>query len=227
MLIMQSTNQHKNLSSINSESKLSNDFARKIAEEKYKYGFTTDIHTDIIERGLNETTIRLISKKKQEPDWLLDFRLKAYHYCVDKYGKIFAGTHRPEDNLNCYDGNYAMHCGGGNTGCIGLSVCGMAGFTSDKKQTKYPLTQKQIETMNYMLIAEKSVFTHYEFDQRRAKQKREGKIDITYLHYLPHLSTDSVGKYLRQKISWYRDKIKANKYKFIKKGDYYEFILVA
>ena len=77
---MQSTNQHKNLSSINSESKLSNDFARKIAEEKYKYGFTTDIHTDIIERGLNETTIRLISKKKQEPDWLLDFRLKAYHY---------------------------------------------------------------------------------------------------------------------------------------------------
>ncbi len=80
MLIMQFTNQHKNLSSINSESKLSNDFARKIAEEKYKYGFTTDIHTDIIERGLNETTIRLISKKKQEPNWLLDFRLKAYHY---------------------------------------------------------------------------------------------------------------------------------------------------
>lgn len=77
---MQFTNQHKNLSSINSESKLSNDFARKIAEEKYKYGFTTDIHTDIIERGLNETTIRLISKKKQEPNWLLDFRLKAYHY---------------------------------------------------------------------------------------------------------------------------------------------------
>lgn len=166
-----------------------------------------------------------------------DTDLKAYHYCVDKYGKIFAGTHKPEDNLNCYDGNYAMHCGGGNTGCIGLSVCGMAGFTSDKKQTKYPLTQKQIEalccltaylTVKYgILISEKSVFTHYEFDQRRAKQKREGKIDITYLHYLPHLSADSIGKYLRQKISWYRDKIKANKYKFIKKGDYYEFILVA
>ena len=154
-----------------------------------------------------------------------DTDLKAYHYCVDKNGKIFAGTHRPEDNLNCYDGNYAMHCGGGNTGCIGLSVCGMAGFTSDKKQTKYPLTQKQIEalccltaylTVKYgILISEKSVFTHYEFDQRRAKQKREGKIDITYLHYLPHLSADSVGKYLRQKISWYRDKIKANKYKFL------------
>ena len=62
--------------------------------------------------------------------------LAAYHYCVDKYGRIYAGKHKPEDNLNCYDGNYAMHCGGGNTGCVGLSVCGMAGFTSDKKQTK-------------------------------------------------------------------------------------------
>ena len=166
-----------------------------------------------------------------------DTDLKAYHYCVDKYGKIFAGTHKPEDNLNCYDGSYAMHCGGGNTGCIGLSVCGMADFTSDKKQTKYPLTQKQVESLcclaGYLsvkygiLITEKSVFTHYEFDQRRAKNKREGKIDITYLHYLPHLSPNSVGEYLRQKISWYRTKIKANKYKFIKKGDYYEFILVA
>ena len=47
-----------------------------------------------------------------------DTDLKAYHYCVDKYGKIFAGTHKPEDNLNCYDSNYAMHFGGGNTGCI-------------------------------------------------------------------------------------------------------------
>lgn len=163
--------------------------------------------------------------------------LAAYHYCVDKYGRIYAGKHKPEDNLNCYDGNYAMHCGGGNTGCIGLSVCGMAGFTTDKKQTKYPLTQKQVESLSCLagylsvkygiLITEKSVFTHYEFDQRRAKTKREGKIDITYLHYLPHLSPNSVGEYLRQKISWYRTKIKANKYKFIKKGDYYEFILVA
>ena len=57
--------------------------------------------------------------------------LTAYHYCVDKIGRIYPGKHKPEDNLNCYDGNYAMHCGGGNTGCIGLSACAMAGFTSD------------------------------------------------------------------------------------------------
>lgn len=163
--------------------------------------------------------------------------LTAYHYCIDKFGRIYSGTHKPEDNLNCYDGNYAKHCGGGNTGCIGLALCGMAGFTTDKKQTKYPLTQKQVEafcclaaylSVKYgILITDKSVFTHYEFDQKRPKNKREGKIDITYIHYLPNLSPNSIGIYLRQKISWYRYKIKANKYKFIKKGDSYEFIVVA
>jgi len=46
----------------------------------YKYGFVTDIDTDIIPVGLNEDVIRLISRKKGEPDWMLDFRLKAYRY---------------------------------------------------------------------------------------------------------------------------------------------------
>ena len=53
---------------------------RQFTEEKYKYGFTTDVATDIIERGLNEDVVRLISVKKGEPDWLLDFRLKAYRH---------------------------------------------------------------------------------------------------------------------------------------------------
>lgn len=49
-----------------------------ITASEYKYGFTTDIDTDIIERGLNEDVVRLISSKKNEPEWLLDFRLKAF-----------------------------------------------------------------------------------------------------------------------------------------------------
>ena len=57
-----------------------NDLVRRITEEKYKYGFTTDVHTDIIERGLSEDIIRLISGKKSEPQWLLDFRLRAYRH---------------------------------------------------------------------------------------------------------------------------------------------------
>ena len=60
--------------------KTSNEFVRKLAEEKYKYGFTTDVHTDIIPTGLNEDIVRLISAKKEEPEWLLEFRLKAYRH---------------------------------------------------------------------------------------------------------------------------------------------------
>lgn len=46
----------------------------------YKYGFTTDVPTDVVRKGLNENIIRLISQKKEEPEWLLDFRLKAYRH---------------------------------------------------------------------------------------------------------------------------------------------------
>ena len=53
---------------------------RNITEKKYEYGFTTHVDTEIIEKGLNEDVVRLISKKKEEPDWLLSFRLKAFRY---------------------------------------------------------------------------------------------------------------------------------------------------
>ena len=53
---------------------------RQATESEYKYGFTSDIDTDILAPGLNEDVIRYISKKKGEPEWLLDFRLNAYRY---------------------------------------------------------------------------------------------------------------------------------------------------
>ena len=49
-----------------------------ITSGEYKYGFTTDVQTDIIGKGLSEDVIRTISAKKGEPEWLLEFRLKAY-----------------------------------------------------------------------------------------------------------------------------------------------------
>ncbi|MDE6240491.1 MAG: Fe-S cluster assembly protein SufB [Muribaculaceae bacterium] len=58
----------------------SDDVIRDVTGSEYKYGFVSDIDSDIIERGLNEDVVRLISKKKGEPDWLLDFRLKAFRY---------------------------------------------------------------------------------------------------------------------------------------------------
>jgi Fe-S cluster assembly protein SufB len=55
-----------------------NKLLRDAAESDYKYGFTTDIDTETIAKGLNEDVIRLISSKKEEPEWLLEFRLKAF-----------------------------------------------------------------------------------------------------------------------------------------------------
>ena len=57
-----------------------NNEVQDIIAKDYEYGFTTDVHTEIIERGLTEDVVRLISEKKGEPEWLLDFRLKAYRH---------------------------------------------------------------------------------------------------------------------------------------------------
>ncbi|MBN9351324.1 MAG: Fe-S cluster assembly protein SufB [Chitinophagaceae bacterium] len=50
------------------------------ANREYKYGFTTNIETDTVQKGLSDEIIRLISAKKNEPEWLLEFRLKAFHH---------------------------------------------------------------------------------------------------------------------------------------------------
>ena len=57
-----------------------NQLVRSITEKKYEYGFTTEVDTEIIPKGLNEDIIRLISQKKEEPDWMLQFRLRAFRY---------------------------------------------------------------------------------------------------------------------------------------------------
>jgi len=56
----------------------SNDQIREIADREYAYGFVTDIERDTVPPGLDEGVIRLISSKKKEPQWLLDWRLRAY-----------------------------------------------------------------------------------------------------------------------------------------------------
>jgi Fe-S cluster assembly protein SufB len=60
--------------------KKNNNIFKKIADKAYEYGFFSNVNTDIIERGLNEDVIRLISSKKNEPQWMLEFRLQAYRY---------------------------------------------------------------------------------------------------------------------------------------------------
>jgi Fe-S cluster assembly protein SufB len=59
---------------------MSEELLDQVTQADYKYGFTTDIETDIIPIGLSEEVVRLISKKKNEPEWMLEFRLKAYRH---------------------------------------------------------------------------------------------------------------------------------------------------
>ena len=58
----------------------SNDILNEVTTGDYKYGFVTDIDTEVIHRGLDEETVRIISAKKNEPEWLLEFRLKAFRH---------------------------------------------------------------------------------------------------------------------------------------------------
>ncbi|TKC65586.1 Fe-S cluster assembly protein SufB [Pedobacter hiemivivus] len=84
----------------------------------YKYGFVTDIDTDTIAKGLNEDVIRLISHKKNEPEWMLEWRLKAYAYwltmvepewanikypTIDYQDIIYYAAPKPKKQLNSLD----------------------------------------------------------------------------------------------------------------------------
>lgn len=71
-------NDNPSLNSAAGEGK--NAFVRSVADKKYEYGFTTEISTEVIPTGLNEDVVRSISVRKGEPEWLLDFRLKALRY---------------------------------------------------------------------------------------------------------------------------------------------------
>ena len=78
---------------------------RSVTGGEYKYGFVTDIESDFAPRGLNEDIVRFISAKKEEPDWLLQWRLKAYRFWTKldyeepKWSKV---RHPPIDFQDAY-----------------------------------------------------------------------------------------------------------------------------
>lgn len=65
----------------------------------YKYGFYTDIEVDQVPRGLTEQTIRLISGKKNEPEWMLEYRLKAFRHWLTMEEPTWAHVHYPKINF--------------------------------------------------------------------------------------------------------------------------------
>ena len=142
-----------------------------------------------------------------------------YHYLVNGDGMVINGKFKPEDNLNCNDGKYAAHTGGGNTGSIGIAMCGRAGYSSAKgiSRTKYPLTKVQCERC-FKLVAElcqkynlqvtpQTVLTHYEFGKSHPNTSSAGKIDIVYLPPYGIMEQLKVGNFIRSKVKWYFEKI--------------------
>lgn len=135
--------------------------------------------------------------------------LAHYHFIIDANGKIYNGKYSPRDNENCTDGKYAAHCGGGNTGRIGIAIC-------CRKNINTPPTQKQIEAMckiaaecciKYGINITK-IETHAEFGQKNPKTSSYGKIDINSIPYAKLSGIKECGDYLRNKALWYYTKLK-------------------
>lgn len=70
----------------------------KITNQEYEYGFVSDIESDSIGKGLSEDVVRLISSKKNEPEWMLEFRLKAYRHWLTMKMPEWAQLNIPEIN---------------------------------------------------------------------------------------------------------------------------------
>lgn len=147
--------------------------------------------------------------------------LECYHFLVDDTGKVHKGKFRPEANLNCQKGKYAAHTGGGNTGSIGVSMCGMYGFKNKTCTGNYPITARQFEavmklcaelTIKYSIeITPQTVMTHYEFGEKHPDTTSAGKIDITYIPPYSWVDKNDAGSFIRSKIKWYRNQIQENK----------------
>src|SRR4030095_343545 len=75
-----------------------NNTIEELANQEYRYGFVTDIEADAIPPGLNEGVIRLISAKKNEPEFLLGWRLKAYRHWLTMEEPRWQNVHYPPIN---------------------------------------------------------------------------------------------------------------------------------
>jgi Fe-S cluster assembly protein SufB len=72
---------------------------QNLVNQPYKHGFVTDIETEAVPKGLNEDVIRMISKKKEEPEWLLEFRLAAYRHWLTMEEPAWANVSYPKINF--------------------------------------------------------------------------------------------------------------------------------
>jgi len=146
-----------------------------------------------------------------------DFEKQFYHYLIDVEGNVYSGKYKPEDNDDCTDGKYAAHTGGGNTGSVGVCMCGMYGFKSAAQPGKFQIGNAQFEACmkfcaqlckKYNLeINSNTVLTHYEFGKANPKSSSAGKIDIIYLPPYSWVAQNDIGNFIRSKVRWYKERI--------------------
>src|SRR5256885_15917263 len=70
----------------------------QMAKQEYKYGFVSDLDEDKAPKGLNEDIVRLISRKKNEPEWFLEWRLRAYRHWLTMKEPKWSNVHYPPIN---------------------------------------------------------------------------------------------------------------------------------
>ena len=117
--------------------------------------------------------------------------LSHYHYLITGSGKVIEGKYKPEDNLDCTDGKYAQHCGGGNTGRIGIALCGM--WSKD-----YPIKRIQLEAM-CKLIAQ--------LCNKYSIPITSNTIMTDKLPCIALYDRRAIGNWIRIKTNWYKSKL--------------------
>ena len=68
----------------------------EVTNSEYKYGFVSNIESDNAPKGLDESTVRFISAKKNEPEWLLEWRLKAFRHWLTMVEPTWPKVHYPQ-----------------------------------------------------------------------------------------------------------------------------------
>ncbi|UDG81118.1 FeS cluster assembly protein SufB [Candidatus Hartigia pinicola] len=133
-----------------SNMKIDNTVQLWLDQRRYKEGFFTNVATDEMQQGINEDVIRAISEKRKEPDWMLQFRMNAYHQWKEMQEPHWLKAHYP--NLNYQEYSYysaPAFCGSNNHTCSAESK---ATQTDCITETNHYLTEKVEEAFNQLGI---------------------------------------------------------------------------
>lgn len=120
-----------------------------LSDHHYKEGFYTDISTDTLEKGLNEAVVRAISAKRNEPEWMLEFRLDAYRHWLEMEEPHWLKADYPSLNYQDYSYYSAPSC---SSCCANGSCAGGTNkaVTSDKQATQDYLTKEVEDAFNQL-----------------------------------------------------------------------------